>query len=173
MLFLCACVNRQQYLLFDRSKIFLFSLIVLPLVMPNSYTGFPVHSRTAKATPGRSCYSFNCHISDISTTISQSKSHPPSWMSIACDECSSWFHTDCIGLHTCVLDALANSHAEWLCSECGMPNQSFRLPIRSPPGFFFQLHHKQKQIICYWITHPHFLPQKATHNSTCKETPIS
>ena len=42
--------------------------------------------------------------------------------SIACDECSSWFHTDCIGLHTCVFDVLANSHAEWLCSKCGMPN---------------------------------------------------
>ena len=47
--------------------------------------------------------------------------------SIACDDCTTWFHTDCLGMHTHIFDTLTTSQAEWLCTQCGMPNFSSSL----------------------------------------------
>lgn len=42
--------------------------------------------------------------------------------SIACDNCSTWYHTDCIRMKSKLSSALAHPTAEWTCTDCGMPN---------------------------------------------------
>ena len=41
-----------------------------------------------------------------------------------CDCCSSWYHTDCMGMSTHTYENLDGSRVIWICDACGEPNYS-------------------------------------------------
>ena len=43
---------------------------------------------------------------------------------LQCDQCSGWYHIDCMQMPTYLYEANANSSMSWLCCECGLPNIS-------------------------------------------------
>ncbi|XP_072016713.1 uncharacterized protein [Amphiura filiformis] len=47
--------------------------------------------------------------------------------SILCDECSTWFHVECVHISETVLASLARSDLPWECTNCGLPNVSASL----------------------------------------------
>ena len=46
---------------------------------------------------------------------------------LACDNCSKWYHVDCLRMNSNVYEALANTSLEWICYHCGFPNFSSSL----------------------------------------------
>ena len=48
-------------------------------------------------------------------------------MVIACDNCTNWYHTDCIKMNSKIYEALANTSLQWICCQCGLPNFSSSL----------------------------------------------
>lgn len=46
---------------------------------------------------------------------------------VACDDCSKWYHVECLHLSTYMYNALASSSISWQCTACGMPNFSTSL----------------------------------------------
>ena len=57
---------------------------------------------------------FPCHICEEACKWGQ--------QAIACNGCSSWYHTHCLNMDSQVYDALANTSEEWHCLSCGLPN---------------------------------------------------
>ena len=43
---------------------------------------------------------------------------------VACEDCLTWHHEDCMGMHTAVYDALLNPDLSWHCVNCGMPQMA-------------------------------------------------
>ena len=43
---------------------------------------------------------------------------------IQCDECNSWFHSNCCNFSPAMYNILANSSCTWICPTCGLPNLS-------------------------------------------------
>ncbi|CAG2227037.1 unnamed protein product [Mytilus edulis] len=43
---------------------------------------------------------------------------------VACDDCSKWYHAECMHMSTPVYNALASSNISWHCVTCDMPNLS-------------------------------------------------
>jgi hypothetical protein len=46
---------------------------------------------------------------------------------VACDDCSKWYHVECMYMSTTVYNALASSNISWHCVTCGMHNFSSSL----------------------------------------------
>ena len=46
---------------------------------------------------------------------------------IFCDECETWFHSDCVGLSDSALNAMGRSDLPWECYKCGLPQFSSSL----------------------------------------------
>ncbi|KAK3108364.1 hypothetical protein FSP39_006467 [Pinctada imbricata] len=42
--------------------------------------------------------------------------------SVACTQCETWFHKDCLGMSTAVYLPLENTDLSWYCCNCGIPN---------------------------------------------------
>ena len=57
---------------------------------------------------------FPCHICEKTCKWGQ--------QAIACNGCSSWYHTHCLHMDSQVYDALANTSEEWHYFSCGLPN---------------------------------------------------
>lgn len=43
---------------------------------------------------------------------------------VACDECDTWYHTECMGMTNSVYDRLSNNSVSWQCTACDQPNHS-------------------------------------------------
>ena len=48
-------------------------------------------------------------------------------MSLMCDNCEAWYHTDCQGIGDTTFDILGQSNATWHCNLCKFPNYSHGL----------------------------------------------
>lgn len=46
---------------------------------------------------------------------------------VACDDCSKWYHVECLNMSTYMYNALASSSISCQCTACGMPNFSTSL----------------------------------------------
>jgi len=43
-------------------------------------------------------------------------------LAIACDDCNTWFHADCLGMSLNCYNAVAHPDASWHCCSCGVPH---------------------------------------------------
>ena len=43
---------------------------------------------------------------------------------IACENCSKWYHVECMQMSTNTYEVLANTSLEWICCQCGLANFS-------------------------------------------------
>ena len=41
---------------------------------------------------------------------------------VACDECESWHHKQCLNMNTIVYQNLVDTSNPWICCNCGLPN---------------------------------------------------
>ena len=46
---------------------------------------------------------------------------------IYCENCETWFHASCQGMHTILYEVAGLSNMEWECTNCGVPNFSMTL----------------------------------------------
>lgn len=46
---------------------------------------------------------------------------------VACDNCNTWYHTDCMGMSSESYDRVNKSNITWICGECDAPNHSLSL----------------------------------------------
>ena len=44
--------------------------------------------------------------------------------SVACDNCSDWYHTSCMHINSYHYNVLQKSNISWICNNCGIPNFS-------------------------------------------------
>ena len=70
--------------------------------------------------PGKKC-KFPCQV------CQKAVKWDPKRPGIACDNCSLWYHKDCLGMNSRVFEALANTSASWICCSCGIPQFSTSL----------------------------------------------
>jgi len=43
-------------------------------------------------------------------------------LAVACDDCNTWFHTDCLQMSPACYNAVAHPDASWHCCSCGIPH---------------------------------------------------
>ena len=43
---------------------------------------------------------------------------------IACENCSKWYHVECMQMSANIYEVLANTSLEWICCQCGLANFS-------------------------------------------------
>jgi len=78
-------------------------------------------SADVQCNPGPISPKFPCGVCSRAVTWSKKRK------GIACDDCSTWFHVDCLNMCTAVYNPLTNESAEWTCATCGLPNFSSTL----------------------------------------------
>lgn len=67
--------------------------------------------------------STDCHPnSNPSTPVCVAKPWSRTVRSIACSDCETQFHADCIGMNTAVYTPLAKMDMNWGCGNCGIPH---------------------------------------------------
>ena len=69
--------------------------------------------------PGPRAPKHPCQISKRAVTWKQ--------RGVACDDCSQWYHAECMHITSPVYKALNNPNISWHCVNCGMPNFSTSL----------------------------------------------
>ena len=75
-----------------------------------------VNACDVEVNPGPYKPKFPCHVCSLAVKWGQK--------GVMCDCCSSWYHTDCMGMSTQTYENLDGSRVIWICDACGEPNYS-------------------------------------------------
>ena len=76
-------------------------------------------SSDCELNPGPRSPKYPCQICDRACGWGQ--------RAIACDNCNSWYHTDCLKMQTPVFKHYAQVNISWICCTCGLPSFSSSL----------------------------------------------
>ena len=82
-----------------------------------------IHSHDTEVNPGPRSYKpkFPCGVCNKAVRWSKTRT------AVACDNCNTWYHTDCMGMSSKSYDRVNKSNVTWLCSKCDAPNHSLSL----------------------------------------------